>query len=189
MSVFEWYLPEDANVLDMVSDQGISDDAVHGGLSNLIDNFKRHNLGEIYQEMETVREQIRSGVAIDLQQVEAKILKLFDRLEAATHELAGSHNKLAQDVGKDMDELEAKLRELQAKLDAPVKREPKTVEAYSSNPADSNKVHDRLYSYLTKPRVEISPNGKITISFGEDWEDMERGNFLDDLRAKVIKKV
>jgi hypothetical protein len=186
MSVFEWYLPEDANVLDMVSDQGMSDDAIHGGLHNLVDNYKRHNLGEIYQEMETIREQIRNGVAVDLQQVEAKILKLFDRLEEATHELAGAHNKLVQEVGKDMDELEAKLRELQAKLDEP--RKSKTVEAFSTNPADSNKVHDRLYSYLTKPRVEISPNGKITISFGNDWEDLERSNFLEDMRARVIAR-
>lgn len=186
MSVFEWYLPEDANVLDMVADEGIADDAVHGGLNNLVDNYKRHNLGEIYQEMETIREQIRNGVAVDLQQIEAKILKLFDRLEEATHELAGKHNKLAQEVGKDMDELEARLRELQSKLDEP--RKPKTIEAYSTNPADSNKVHDRLYSYLTKPRVEISPNGKITISFGDDWEDLERSNFLEDMRARAIAR-
>jgi ADP-ribose pyrophosphatase YjhB (NUDIX family) len=186
MSVFEWYLPEDANVLDLVSDQEIPDEAIHGGLHNLVDNYKRHNLGEIYQEMETIREQIRNGVAVDLQQVEAKILKLFDRLEEATHELAGAHNKLVQEVGKDMDELEAKLRELQAKLDEP--RKPKTVEAFSTNPADSNKVHDKLYSYLTKPRVEISPNGKITISFGNDWEDLERSNFLEDMRARVIAR-
>ena len=188
MSVFEWYLPEDANVLDIVSDGSIPDDAIHGGLHNLVDNYKRHNLGEIYQEMETIREQIRNGVAVDLQQVEAKILKLFDRLEVATHELTGAHNKLAQEVGKDMDELEAKLRELQAKLDEKETHKPKTVEAYSSNLADSNKVHDRLYSYLTKPRVEIHPTGKITISFGDDWENLERGNFLSDLRAKVITK-
>lgn len=186
MSLFEWYLPEDADVLDIVSDSGVPDEVIHGGLHNLVDNYKRHNLGEIYQEMETIREQIRNGVAVDLQQVEAKILKLFDRLEEATHELAGAHNKLVQEVGKDMDELEAKLRELQIKLDEP--RQAKTIEAFSANPADGNKVHDRLYSYLTKPRVEISPNGKITISFGDDWEDMERSNFLEDMRAKVIAR-
>jgi len=186
MSVFEWYLPEDANVLDIVADQGIADDAIHGGLHNLVDNYKRHNLGEIYQEMETIREQMRNGMAVDLQQVEAKILKLFDRLEQTTHELAGAHNKLAEMVGKDMDELEAKLRELQVKLDEP--RKAKTIQAFSTNPADSNRVHDRLYSYLTKPRVEISPNGKITISFGDDWEDMERSNFLEDMRARAIGK-
>lgn len=186
MSVFEWYLPEDADVLDMVSDEGIKDDAIHGGLHNLVDNYKRHNLGEIYQEMETIREQMRNGVAVDLQQVEAKMLKLFDKLEDTVHELEGAHNKLAEMVGKDMDELEAKLRALRVKLDEP--RKAKTVEAFSSNPADSSKVHDRLYSYLTKPRVEISPNGKITISFGDDWEDLERSNFLEDMRARAISR-
>jgi ADP-ribose pyrophosphatase YjhB (NUDIX family)/Txe/YoeB family toxin of Txe-Axe toxin-antitoxin module len=186
MSLFEWYLPEDADVLDMVSDKNLSDDAIHGGLNYLVDNYKRHNLGEIYQEMETIREQMRNGVAVDLQQAEAKILKLFDRLEETTHELAEKHNKLAEAIGKDIDELEAKLRELQVKLDEP--RKAKTVEAFSTHPADSNKVHDKLYSYLTKPRVEISPNGKIVISFGDDWEDLERGNFLEDLRAKAVTK-
>jgi len=186
MSLFEWYLPEDADVLDMVSDKNLSDDAIHGGLSHLVDNYKRHNLGEIYQEMETIREQMRNGVAIDLQQAEAKILKLFDRLEETTHELAEKHNKLAEAIGKDIDELEAKLRELQTKLDEP--RKAKTVEAFSAHPADSNKVHDKLYSYLTKPRVEISPNGRIVISFGDDWEDMERSNFLEDIRARVIAR-
>ena len=188
MSVFEWYLPEDADVLNIVNDANIPDDAIHGGLHNLVDNYKRHNLGEIYQEMETIREQIRNGVAIDLQQVESKILKLFDRLEEATHELAGAHNKLAQEVGKDMDELEQKLRELQVKIDEVETKKPKTVEAFSMNPANSDKVHNRLYSYLTKPRVEIQPNGKITISFGDDWEDLERGNFLEDIRARVIAR-
>jgi hypothetical protein len=83
-----------------------------------------------------------------------------------------------------MDELEARLIELRSKLDEP--RKGKTVEAFSANPANHSKVHDRLYSYLTKPRVEISPNGKITISFGDDWEDLERSNFLEDMRARVI---
>lgn len=186
MSVFEWYLPEDADVLDMVSDEGVNDDAVHGGLNELVSNYKRHNLGEIYQEMETIRETIRGGVAVDLQQVEAKILKLFDRLEETTHDLADKHNKLAQEVGKDMDELEARLRELQSKIDEKEVKTPKTVQAYSSNPADGAKVYNRLYSYLSKPRVQIEPTGRITISFGEDWEDMERSNFLDDMRARVI---
>jgi len=187
MSVFEWYLPEDADVLDMVTDKNISDDAIHGGLNNLISNYRKHNLGEIYQEMETIREQIRGGVAVDLQQVEAKILKLFDRLEEASHNIVDKHNKLAQSVSKDMDELEAKLRELQSKIDDSPKK-PKVVEAFSANPANDTKVHDKLYSYLSKPRVEIHPSGKIIISFGQDWEDMERSNFLEDLRAKAIAR-
>lgn len=186
MSVFEWFLPEDADVLDMVSDESISDDAVKGGLQHLVENYKRHNLGEIYQEMETIREHIRGGVAVDLQQVEGKILKLFDRLEEATHNIEEKHNKLAQEVGKDMDELEAKLRELQSKLNESPKG--KTVEAFSADPADDKKVHSRLYSYLSKPIVEIQPTGKITIRFGEDWDDLERGNFLEDLRAKALKR-
>lgn len=186
MSLFEWFLPEDEDVLEVLSDEGISDDAVHGGLLHLIDNYKRHNLGEIYQEMETIRQQIRDGMAVDLQQVEAKILKLFDKLEQVTHTIVDKHNKLSDEVGEDLDELEKKLRELQAKIDAVPKST--TIEAYSSNPANTEKVHDRLYSYLSKPKVEIQPSGKITISFGDDWDPLEQTNFLEDMRAKVIAK-
>jgi len=187
MSVFEWYFPEDEDHMHMLDDANLDDDALHGGLNELIDNYKRHNIGNIYQEMETVREQMRNGVAVDLQQVEARIMKLFDKLEEVTHELTGKHNELAQAAGKDMDELEAKLRELQSKIDS-VGKIPKVVEAYSSNPANKDKVHDEFYSYLSKPKIEIMPNGKITISFSEDWQDGEKENFLKDMRAKALSK-
>lgn len=188
MSVFEWYLPEDEEHLHLLDDANLNDDALHGGLNELIDNYKRHNIGNIYQEMETIREQLRNGMAVDLQQVEARIMQLFDKLEEATHSLAGKHNELAQAAGKDMDELEAKLRELQSKIDS-VEKVPQVVEAYSSNPANKDKVHDEYYSYLSKPKIEISPNGKITISFSQDWQDLEKENFLKDMRARAITKV
>lgn len=187
MSIFEWYLPDDEKALDMLQDQILDDDAIHGGLSHLIDEYKRHNLGNIYEEMETIREQLRNGMAVDLQQVEGRIMKLFDKLEEVVHEAAGKHNQLVQSVGKDIDELEMKLRELQSKIDD-VEKKPQVVEAYSSNPANKDRVHDEYYSYLSKPKIEISPNGKITILFAHDWQDMERENFLRDLRAKVISK-
>jgi 8-oxo-dGTP pyrophosphatase MutT (NUDIX family) len=187
MSVFEWYMPEDEHDLSNLHDDALSDDALHGGINELIENYKRHNIGNIYQEMETIREQMRNGTAVDLQQVEARMMKLFDKLEESMHESTGKHNQLAQAVGKDIDELESKLRELQSKLEDKPKV-PATVEAFSTNPANQNKVHDEYYSYLTKPRVEISPNGKITISFAQDWQDLEKENFLKDMRARAINK-
>lgn len=189
MSIFEWYLPEDESLLDLMDDDSIDDDVIQGGLKHLMDNYRRHNLGEIYQEMETIREEIRNGVAVDLQQVEAKILKLFDKLEEATKHIADQHNKLTQDAGRDLDELEEKLRDLQAKIDEMESpSEPKTVEAFSANPANDTKVYNRLYSYLSRPKVEIHPSGKITICFEDDWDDLEQSNFLEDLRAKVVSK-
>lgn len=187
MSVFEWYLPEDEKELELLDDDALSDDAIHGGINELVENYKRHNIGNIYQEMETIREQMRNGVAVDLQQVEAKIMKLFDKLETTMMDMTGKHNEIVQAVGKDMDELEAKLRELQAKIDNMPKK-PSVVEAYAPNPASTDKVHDAYYSYLPKPKIEIQPNGKITISFAQEWEDMEKENFLNDMRAKIINK-
>lgn len=187
MSVFEWYMPEDEMELNQLYDDGIADDVIHGGLNELVDNYRRHNIGEIYSEMETIREQMRNGMAVDLQQVEARIMKLFDKLEESMHQTTSKHNQLAQMVGKDIDELEAKLRELQSKINEPAPT-PQTIEAYSTNPANKDRVHDAYYSYLSKPKIEISPNGKITITFSEDWQDLEKENFLRDMRARVINK-
>jgi hypothetical protein len=188
MSVFEWYhSPEDEKELNALYDESMDDDAIHGGLHSLIDNYRRHNIGEIYGEMETIRETMRNGMAVDLQQVEGRIMKLFDKLEAAVHDMSGKHNQLTAMVGKDIDELESKLRELQEKINEPAPA-PQTVEAYSANPANKDRIHDEYYSYLTKPRIEIAPSGKITITFAEDWQGLEKENFLKDMRARVINK-
>ena len=183
MSVFEWYLPEDEQFLE---DHEIPDDAIEGGVNNLMENYRRHNIGNIYHEMETIREQMRGGVAVDLQQVEARMMKLFDRMEGTIHDVVGKHNELAQAAGKELDDLEAKLRELQSKVEE-AEKVPQTVEAYSSNPANPARVHDDGYPYLPRPQIEISPNGKIRITFSQDWTSLEKENFLTDMRAKVIK--
>ena len=112
---------------------------------------------------------------------------MFDKLEDTVHEVTSKHNHLAQAVGKEMDELEAKLRELQSKINDPAPS-PQTIEAFSTNPANKDKVHDEYYSYLTKPRIEIQPNGKITISFAQDWQDLEKENFLRDMRVRTLGK-
>ena len=187
MSVFEWYLPEDEADLDLLDEGALPDDAIEGGINELVENYKRHNIGNIYAEMETIRSQIRHGMAVDLQQVEARIMSLFDKLEECVQDIVGKHNHLAQQAGGELDELERKLRELQSKIEE-MEKKPETVEAYSSNPADKEAVHSDHYSYLSKPRIEIEPTGKIIINFSSDWQHLEKENFLRDMRAKVIKK-
>ena len=187
MSVFEWYVPEDEDFLSSVHDDSMGDDVVQGGVQSLIENYKRHNIGNIYQEMETIREQMRNGMAVDLQQVEGRIMKLFDRLEEVVHTMSEKHNTLANLAGDDIDELESKLRELQSKIDDMGKR-PETVHAYSAHRPDARRIHDENYPYLPRPQVEISPNGAIKITFGSDWTDLEKQNFLHDMRVKAVKR-
>lgn len=187
MSLFEWYLPEDEKELHILDEANMDDDVIHGGLNQLIDNYKKHNISNIYQEMETIRSEIRNGMAVDLQQVEARIMKLFDKMENFVQDMAGKHNKLVQDAGAELEKLEAKLREMQSKLEELAKK-PETVMGYSSNPANSAKVHNDFYSYLPRPAVEISPDGRIKITFSEHWTDLEKDNFLSDMRTKVVKR-
>jgi 8-oxo-dGTP pyrophosphatase MutT (NUDIX family) len=187
MSVFEWYSDEDEHVFDLLDQESLSDDAIHGGLTHLSDNYKKQNLANIYSEMETIRQEIRNGMAVDLQQVEQKIMKLFDKLESNMHSIVDSHNKLNSDAGSEIQLLESKLRELQNKVDE-LHSKPTKVEAYQSKPVSSEKVYDDHYMYLPKPKIEVGPNGKITISFASEWTDMEKSNFLNDMKAKVIKK-
>ena len=187
MSVFEWYLPEDQGELEIMDDGELEDGAIEGGINALMDKYKKHNVTEIYSEMENIREEIRQGTAVDLQQVEKKIMQLFDKLEVTLLNVVGSHNKLGRDVGSAVDELEQKLKELQCKVEG-MEGNPTTYEAVSSAKVNDGKVHDEYYPYLTRPSVTVSPDGKIRISFGGDWTGMEQSNFLSDLKAKVIKK-
>jgi hypothetical protein len=187
MSVFEWYLPEDEAELQFLDENALSDLDIAGGLKRLTDDYRRHNIAEIYGEVEHIRKEIRHNVAVDLQQVEQRMMKLFDKLESRVQELSGKHNKLTGDAGKDIDELEGKLRELQAKLEE-LGKKPVTVEAYSPNPAQPQPILDNDYCYLSKPQIEIEPNGRIRIVFRQNWGYMDRDNFLKDMRAKALKK-
>lgn len=184
MSVFEWYSDEDESVFDDIDN--ISDDEVFGGLSTLTENYTKHNLANIYSEMEHIRNEIRHGNAVDLQQVEEKMMKLFDKLEETTHNVISQHNKLAQDASKEIEMLEGKLRDLANKVDE-LSKKPEEVEAYQTKPVNANKVYDSQYFYLPKPVISIEPNGKIKICFNEDWTDFEKSNFLNDMKARIVK--
>lgn len=185
MSVFEWYLPEDEQELEILDD--IDDDVIEGGISELVNNYRKHNIVNIYSEMENIREEIRHGMAVDLQQVEQKIMKLFDKLEDTMMNVVDQHNRLNTDAGEAIDMLERKLLDLQDKIDR-LGRQATTVDAYSSQPGNSKKIHDDYYPYLSKPSVTIAPSGHITIAFASDWAPMERENFLKDMKARVVKK-
>jgi len=55
MSVFEWYTPEDEHELHIMNDDELSDDAIHGGMNSLVDHYRKHNIVNIYTEMENIR--------------------------------------------------------------------------------------------------------------------------------------
>ena len=186
MSVFEWYAPEDEKELELLDESDLGDDAIDGGLNSLVDNYRKHSVVSIYSEMENIREEMRHGMAVDLQQVEQKMMKLFDKLEETVIEISTKHNKLGDEAGDAVDLLDSKLKELQAKIDSFAKK-PVSVDAYSASPRDDKKVHAEFYSYLPRPTVDISPNGHIKISFGSEWQPLERENFLHDLKARAVK--
>ena len=185
---FEWYLPEDEGELEVMDDEKLDDVAIEGGMNSLIDKYRQHNIVNIYAEMENIREEIRHGMAVDLQQVEQKMMQLFDKLESTVLSHADQHNKLTSDAGASIDDLESKLLSLQAAVEK-LNNSPSTIQAYSSDHTHNHsRVHGDSYPYLSKPTVTITPDGKISITFAGDWTHMERGDFLKDIRAKVISK-
>jgi 8-oxo-dGTP pyrophosphatase MutT (NUDIX family) len=186
MSVFEWYSDEDDKVFDILDEQGLPDDAIFGGLERLTENYTKHNLANIYTEMENIRREIRNGAAVDIQQVESKIMSLFDKLENTMLTIVDKHNQLTQDAGKEIEDLEARLRDLQEKIEDLV-RQPSKVEVIQSKKVDPKKVYDNQYMYLPKPKIEIDREGKVTIMFDKEWTDLEKSNFLTDMKAKIIK--
>jgi hypothetical protein len=187
MSVFEWYLPEDTKKFEVHDEEVLSDETITTGISKLVHNYRTKNLADIYDEMENIREEIRNGNAIDLQQAEQKIMKLFDKLETSLRETQDKHDSLTRRVGDEIDELESKLLDLQSKIDS-LSKEPSKVEAFSTEKPNPNKILNEYYSYLPKPRVVIEPTGKIIIDFTPEWTNDDKGNFLNDMKAKIIKR-
>ena len=187
MSLFEWYLPEDQEALEILDESELDDSVIEGGLKELIDKYKRSNIANIYQEMENIREEIRNGTAVDMQQVEMRIMKLFDRLEENVLQIVDKHNELAEKAGDAIDELEQKLMELQRQIEE-LSAKPVKVDAYVPEPDSTSSVHEDFYPYLSKPTIKISPSGHVSIQFSSDWTPIERENFLKDMRARVIKR-
>lgn len=182
MSVFEWYLPEDIPELDI--DDSLPDQVLDDGLNRMISNYRSYNLADIYDEMESIREEVRHGAAIDLQQVEERMGRLIDKLDSKLTDMAEKHNSLARQLGEDIQDIEDKLKLLRhsassipSKITAIVSEEPKV-----------DKVLDGFYTYLTRPSVTIEPSGKIHITFGQDWSNLDQDNFLKDLKAKALKR-
>jgi 8-oxo-dGTP pyrophosphatase MutT (NUDIX family) len=187
MSVFEWYLPEDEKELEILDNSELDEAVIEGGLNELIDKYKKHNIVNIYTEMENIREELRHGVTVDIQQVEQRMMKLFDKLESTLLNVVDKHNMLNTDAGRSIDVLEDKLITLQEKIET-MSKQPVTVDAYSSSPPDSGRVHSEYYPYLSRPNVSISPDGHVKISFDGDWTHMERENFLKDMKARVLRQ-
>ena len=187
MSVFEWYLPEDTKEFEVHGEEALTDDTIKDGISKLVHNYRTKNLADIYDEMENIREEIRNGNAIDLQQAEQKIMKLFDKIETTLRETQDKHNSLTRRVGDEIDELENKLLDLQSKIDS-LSKKPSKVEAFSTEKTNPNKILNEYYSYLPKPRVIIEPSGRIIIDFAQEWTSDDKGNFLNDMKAKIIKR-
>jgi len=187
MSVFEWYSDEDEKIFELLEDDRLPDDAIHGGLEQLADNYRKHNLANIYSEVENIRKEIRNGVAVDLQQVESKIMSLFDKLENSLLTIVDKHNKLNEDAGKEIEALESKLMDLQEKV-AELGKKPSTVDVVQSKKVDPKKVYENQYMYLPKPRIDIDGHGHVSITFDKEWTDLEKSNFLYDMKAKIVKK-
>lgn len=187
MSIFEWYSPKDEGMLESLIDENMPEDAIEGGLEALTENYRKHNISNIYQEMENIRTEVRNGMAVDLQQVEQRIMKLFDKLEDSLMTVVDGHNKLTNDVGDEIDKLHEKLIQLQSKIDD-MSKKPSKIDAFSTNPGNVDMIHDESYPYLSKPKVIVHVDGRIEISFDKGWSPLERENFLRDMRATALKK-
>ena len=186
MSVFEWY-NDDQSEFEIHEDKDLSDETINDAVSKMIHNYRSYNIADIYDEMESIRSEIRHSNAVDLQQAEHRIMGLFDKLEERMDIFRDKHNSLAQRAGEEISEIENKLLELQAKIDK-MSKKPSKMEAFSSDPPNPSKIIEEYYEYLSRPRVLIKPSGHIIIDFGADWTSDDKTNFLTDMKAKAIKE-
>lgn len=180
MSVFEWYSPEQDS--EFTPDETLPEEIIDSGIGKMVHNYRSYNIADIYDEMESIREEIRHGNAVDLQQAEQKIMTIFDSLEDKLSTGNGKHESISQEL----ELLQSKLVSLQSKVDE-MSKQPQKIEAYSSNPANPNEVLGDFYPYLSKPKIIVHPSGHIVMDFNSDWSGDDKSNFLKDMRAKALK--
>ncbi len=191
MSVFEWYSDKDDEKFSVENEDKLTNNVIFTGMKKLVDNYRNYNVADIYDEMESIREEIRHGNARDLQQAEQKIMSLFDKLEEKLKFTQEKHNSLARKSGDELDKLEDKLKSLAEKvqkLNDKKSSKKESIEASIDEVPNHRKIHSELYPYLSKPSITILPQGVINITFGNDWMDLEKEDFLKDLKAKALKK-
>jgi 8-oxo-dGTP pyrophosphatase MutT (NUDIX family) len=183
MSVFEWYLPED--IPDLPVDNSVPDEIIEQGLGRMVHNYREHNLSDVYDEMENIREEIRHGNAVDLSKIEERIGKLIDTLDSKLEDMSEKHNSLARALGADIDAIEEKLKQLRSST--PIVESSSKITAILDQDKDMNLILRSFYEYLSRPSIAIEPNGRVNINFNNDWSNLDKTNFLQDLKAKVLK--
>ena len=187
LGLFDWQMPEDISDLDLIDRDTLGDDAINGAVNELMDNYRKYSIKNIYTEIETVKEQIRRGTNIDLQQVEQRIMKLFDKLNSEVEDISTKHSTLVNTADEEIDSLHEKLEELQRKIDE-ISMQPTEITAMVPNPNATDRIFKGGYYYLTKPDVDQDASGKIRFLFKSDWNEFDKENFLEDLRARIISK-
>lgn len=205
MSVFEWYLPEDEEILKEITSSSVEDEKIESEMKRLVDEYHKNNISNIYQEMENIRKEIRNGVAVDLREIEQRMMNVFDSLKEEVERVKAAKQSEDTQTAQERAKNEESKRELQeaismlkdqvkelkdklSQLEDQDNPKQEKVEAISFARVNPIKVHDESYMYLPRPKVEISPSGKITIVFDSEWTDLEKENFLHDLKARVIKR-
>ena len=186
MSVFEWYDSDQGYSFEV--DDSLGDDLINSGIEMLINSYKQVNLSNIHDEIMDVRDELRTATAIEVQQLETRLMGLFDTLEEVVGDISDAHNLLTDKAGDEIDVIYNQLLVLQAKV-AELESKSSKVEGYTQTSKSPAKVHEKEYPYLSRPSVTILPSGKITIDFKEDWTSMEKINYLNDLKVILKKKI
>jgi hypothetical protein len=189
MSIFEYYYAPDEEPDFIPHENGATTQfpIEEGfGLQALADNYKNYNLSDIYDEMENLREEIRNGVVVDLQQVENKIFNLFNKLDEVIKEISSKYNEFNSDVGDEIDFLHSKIQEIQLKLNSLIEQNNQKEISISAQ-RNPDVIYGKLYNYLPKPNITINPDGTINIKFTEEWNNIDQLDFLKSIRARMTK--
>jgi len=186
MGIFEYYIDPKDSDFSVIEENDQNKIDISTSLDNMASNYKNYNILDVYEEMENIRDEIRGGVVVDLQQTESKLFKLFNKLEDNMKEVYGKYNQFNRDVGQEMDILNQKIQELFNKIHQLMQKDDEK-EIIAKPKGNPDVVYDKLYNYLSKPSITVLPNGTVSIKFYEDWNRIDQLDFLKSMRAKIEK--
>jgi hypothetical protein len=174
MSLMEYPLdPDDAGIID----ESIDDKDIKEKLKGLIQDYKQNSISNIYDEVQNIRQEMRNGTAVDLQQVEAKMLKLIEQLKETTEKEHTTYQDRLDSLTNELQSIKNIL--LHSISGAPTYGIP--------NPTFRDPYMMDPYSSFSRPTVTHLPNKIIRIVFNKDWPSIKKSEYLKDANLKKVE--
>lgn len=147
-------------------------------------------------EIERLNKDIRDSKikdGIERGEIEKRLTQVLDKID----HLEKLSNELEQDVKtvieKEENEVKKKLLTLKNRVEEDIESKLEVVTARKAGEPgeciDCNSSPCVCYTHLSRPSIDVFPDGRVNILFKSDWNSLDKTNFLKTMKMVVDRKM